>query len=81
MPAQVTQLTVLSAQTIRQLQLLDPCREPYKDTRGNAAGLSACGYDLTLAEDARLEPGDFNLASAQERFELPANICGIVHDR
>ena len=35
---------VLSAQTIRRLQLVDPCREPYRDGHGNSAGLSACGY-------------------------------------
>lgn len=74
-------MTVLSAQTIRQLGLLSPCHEPGRDAAGNSFGLSACGYDLTLAEDLRLHPGDFKLASAAERFCLPSHVVGIIHDK
>lgn len=74
-------MTVLSAQTIRRLGLLMPCSEPYRDRAGNSAGLSACGYDLTLSEVVELWPGRFRLASAAERFCLPADVVGIIHDK
>jgi dCTP deaminase len=76
---------VLSAQTIRRLQLVDPCREPYRDGHGNSAGLSACGYDLTLAQPITLTPtgtpGAFGLASTAEKLSLPDDVVGIVHDK
>lgn len=74
-------MTVLSAQSIMRMNLLEPCRWSYKDGFGNSAGLSACGYDLTLAQNIYLPPKGFKLASANERFELPPNVVGIIHDK
>lgn len=78
-------MSVLSAQTIRRLGLVRPCVEPYKDTRGNSAGLSACGYDLTLDQDVAVgvvgQRDNFVLASAAEELALPVNVVGIVHDK
>jgi dCTP deaminase len=72
---------VLSAQTIRALKLVSPLREPHTDPHGNSAGLSACGYDLTLAKDITIAPGAFVLVSTAEHFSLPDNVVGIVHDK
>lgn len=75
-------MSVLSAQTIRRLGLVNPCREAYRDGGGNSAGLSACGYDLTLDQDVLLSPsGNFVLASAAEKLHLPPNVVGIIHDK
>lgn len=74
-------MTVLSGQTIRRLNLLQPCMDAGKDVAGNSYGLSACGYDLRLAQDVMLHPHDFALASAMERFYLPDNVVGIIHDK
>lgn len=74
-------MTILSAQSIREMGILTPCSEPYRDPEGNSAGLSACGYDLTLGEDVKLWPGTFCLASAAEHFSLPHDIVGIIHDK
>lgn len=74
-------MTVLSGQTIHRLKLLEPCRGAYKDSQGNSAGLSACGYDLTLSETIVIYPGHFMLAAAAERFNLPSNVVGIIHDK
>jgi hypothetical protein len=60
---------ICSAQSIRRLKLLVPCREPYKDSLGNSAGLSACGYDLTATADLEVKPQAFILASAAEKFD------------
>lgn len=77
---------VLSAQTIRQFSvsgngLVSPLNESSKDGFGNSIGLSACGVDITLAEQITLYNGCFVLASALERFNLPDNIVGVVHDK
>jgi dCTP deaminase len=72
---------ILSAQTIRKLNLLTPCVDPFKDRNGNSGGLGPCGYDLTLDEAVYLAPGAFSLASAVERFTLPTNVVGIIHDK
>lgn len=72
---------ILSAQTIRRLGLLSPCLESYRDPNGNSAGLSACGYDLMVDQDVMLRPGQFMLASAAERFNLPPSIVAIIHDK
>ena len=74
-------MTVLAAQTIRRLNLLTPFREAFKDASGNSGGLSVCGYDLTVAEDVVLYCGAFKLASTVERFTLPNNVVGIIHDK
>jgi dCTP deaminase len=63
------------------LKLLSPFREKYKDPNGNSAGLSVCGYDLAIAEDLVLFKGEFRLASTVERFHLPHNVAGIIHDK
>lgn len=74
-------MTVLSAQTIKRLRLVHPCRDAYRDPVGNSAGLGPCGYDLTLEQDVKLQPSSFLLASVVERLAIPANVVGIVHDK
>jgi dCTP deaminase len=72
---------VLSAQTIKELGLIKPCIVSQRDVLGNSFGLSACGYDITLAHDVELASGEFLLVGALEYFNLPDNIVGIVHDK
>lgn len=74
-------MTVLSAQTIRRLKILTPTLEAYKGIDGYSGGLSACSYDLAIAETHILLPGEFRLASAAEHFNIPNNIVAIVHDK
>lgn len=74
-------MTVLSGQTIRRLGLLDPLREKYLDRNGCSCGLSIAGYDITLDHDIIVEPHEFRLAAAAERFIMPNNVNGVVHDK
>jgi dCTP deaminase len=79
-------MTVLSAQSIRKYSLtgralVSPLDEAGKDSLGNSYDLSACGVDLRLDTELRLEPGWFRLASTREYFDLPADLVGIVHDK
>ena len=74
-------MTILSAQSIRRLNLLSPLLEKCYDPNGNSAGLSVCGYDLTLDQDLHISPGEFKLASTAEMFQLPHDIAAIMHDK
>ena len=75
-------MTVLSAQTIANLQLVSPLhpRTEHPEAR-MSYGLSACGYDVTLDQDVHLSPGQFCLASTAERFRMRNFVVGIVHDK
>jgi dCTP deaminase len=75
-------VTVLSAQTIRRLKPLKPLlpRTQHPES-GCSFGLSACGYDIRLDQDVVLRPGEFKLASSIEKFKMPSNVVGIVHDK
>lgn len=44
-------------------------------------GLSCCGYDIRIAENCTIYPGEFRLASAYEYFRMPPDVMGIVHDK
>lgn len=74
-------MTVLSAQTIRRLNLVSPCLEAAKDVHGNSYGLSACGYDIRVEREVYLNSGCYLLCAAVERFVLPDNVMGVVHDK
>jgi dCTP deaminase len=74
-------MTILSGQTIRRLNLLGPMRDKYVDSNGCSCGLSIAGYDITLDHDAVFESGSFTLVSAAERFYMPSDVIGVVHDK
>lgn len=49
---------------------------------GTSYGLSEAGYDVRLDQDMTLTSAKrFCLASTQERFKMPSNLIGIVHDK
>lgn len=49
---------------------------------GYSYGLAECGYDITIAQNVTLHPfRRFKLASAIEEFDMPSNLCAIVHDK
>lgn len=83
---------ILSAQTIRHhcvnYRLIEPFSERTKHL-GKTFGLSSAGYDVrvefgigrALKLEANGYPGSFALASTIERFNMPTNLIGIVHDK
>lgn len=82
---------ILSGQTIRSLGLLDPCEEPGA-FEGVSYGLGPAGYDLRLVLPVSgnsvvpptvycLCPGEFILVAAAERFTMPNDLVGVVHDK
>jgi dCTP deaminase len=48
---------------------------------GMSFGLSHAGYDIRIAESLRLPHGSWALASSIERFKMPDNVIGFVHDK
>lgn len=84
-------MTILSAQSIERLCIEYGMLSPFADrTRheGVTFGLSAAGYDVRIEFDRDrskkehlLSPGEFMLASTIERFRMPSNLVGIVHDK
>lgn len=73
---------ILSAQTIREIQPVAPFIEATK-IHGMTAGLSHCGYDIRIKHGVMLSPriGAFKLASTVERFAMPLDVMGVVHDK
>lgn len=48
---------------------------------GLSYGLSSAGYDIRLAEEVYLPPGEFKLASSVERFNMPLDLIAVVYDK
>lgn len=79
----------LSAQSIREwCQNRKPMIEPFHERtafKGKTFGLSAAGYDVRVEFSAGnalyLAAGAFTLASTIERFQMPRNLMGVVHDK
>ena len=71
---------ILSGESIQRLGILTPCYPKYK-RGGVSGGLSYCGYDLSLRDPVLIPAGKFALASAFERFTMPDNVVGFIHDK
>lgn len=76
---------ILSAQSIRLLcSASTPLIEPFSErsiSAGRSYGLSACGYDVRLAETIWLWPFWGRLGSIMERLSMPDDLCAEVKDK
>lgn len=78
---------ILSGQTIRHMKIVDPfCERTEFNTM--TYGVGPAGYDVRVEFDPDgrhasliMEPGAFTLASTVERFTMPNDVMGIVHDK
>lgn len=72
--------SILSGASIKEHKILQPCVERgVKD--GMSYGLSHASYDVRIAQDTLIKPGDFVLASTMEYFNMPNDVAGFVHDK
>jgi dCTP deaminase len=71
---------IASAALLRKLRPFDPFCEPGR-AFGRSYGLSHAGYDVRLDQDIFLWPKGFRLASTLERFAMPIDHIGIIHDK
>ena len=61
---------------------MSPMVESKQVVHGLSFGLSFAGYDLRIRQSVTLSSDNrFALASTVERFQMPANLVGIVHDK
>lgn len=87
-------MAILSAQTIRERCALKPLGwggewpspiiSPFYERGsefGLTFGLSACGYDVRIAENLTMWPMRFVLASTIEHFKMPNDVCARVLDK
>lgn len=78
---------ILSGETIRKYGLLSPMM-PRTNYEGFTYGLGPAGYDVRVEFDSVGErehqllcEHSFMLASTIERFNMPLDVVGIVHDK
>ena len=71
---------ILTAKSIKRLGLVTPWCERTKFD-GVSYGQSYAGYDIRIAEGVRLQIGHTTLAISIERFNMPNNVLGVVHDK
>lgn len=72
---------ILSAQSIRKRRgMVDPFNER-QVAFGMSYGLSSAGYDIRIAQQIRIDPGYYSLASSLEHFEIPNDVLANVADK
>lgn len=76
---------ILSGHTIRRELIMEPHlpRTEVKLDRGYTAsfGESFAGYDIRLGHNTRVWAGEMSLGASLERFTMPNDVLGIVHDK
>ena len=61
---------------------LDPMFDCKVRAHGVSHGMSEAGYDIRIKQSVTLHPlRRFALASSVERFDMPDDLIGIVHDK
>lgn len=61
---------------------LTPMLDSKQREHGVSYGLSEAGYDVRIKQEVRLTPQKrFSLASTIERFTMPKDLVGVVHDK
>lgn len=57
------------------------CPRTVDPVTGFSYGLSSAGYDIRIAQDVTMRPGDFELVSSLEKFIVPRDIMQFVKDK
>lgn len=73
-------MTILSGETIRSLAIISPHVSPGV-FGGMSYGESLAGYDIRVAKTVRVFVFFTSLAVSLERFDIPTNVCGGLHDK
>jgi dCTP deaminase len=73
---------IVNRKTLLRAAPLKPMFDCKLREHGVSHGLSEAGYDIRIKQDITLHPmRRFTLASAIERFDMPTDLVGIVHDK
>ena len=74
-------MTIINGKKLLAAAPLSPMLATKERAHGVSHGLSEAGYDLRIRQDVTLTPENrFTLASTVERFQMPPDLIGIVHD-
>lgn len=71
---------IASNETLWKLRPVLPMCERER-FNGMTFGVGPAGIDLRIGEDVVIPPGGFALASCLEKFQMPDNLLGVVHDK
>jgi dCTP deaminase len=72
---------IVPAQKLRRIRPVEPFVEK-TIVNGMSYGLSSAGYDVRIAESVYFYEGaKFGLASTIEKFDMPNDVIGMVHDK
>lgn len=71
---------ILSGPTIRRLGIVAPHEQRTRHA-GMTYGESAAGYDIRLGDSVEVVAGCTTLGVSLERFSMPRNVVGRVHDK
>jgi len=75
-------VTVCNGRYLLYAKPLKPMLAVKVRENGVSHGLSEAGYDIRIKQAVTLHPlRRFVLASSIERFEMPRNLVGVVHDK
>lgn len=75
-------MTIINGQKLLKAAPMSPMVETKQVAHGVSHGMSFAGYDIRIRQSVTLTPENrFALASTVERFQMPADLVGIVHDK
>lgn len=77
---------ILSGKTLRSyaergIPLVSPFVSEKTIFNGMSYGCSVAGYDIRVMESTVIDSKQFQLISSIEKFQLPKNVVGFVHDK
>jgi len=73
---------IINGKTLYDLKPLDPMIYEKRKEKGMSWGLSEAGYDIRIKDEVVLTRWmRFSIASSMERFTMPDNLLGVVHDK
>jgi dCTP deaminase len=73
---------IINGKSLLRCNPLTPMLDSKQREHGVSYGLSEAGYDVRIKQEVRLTPQKrFSLASTIERFMMPKDLVGVVHDK
>lgn len=73
---------IINGRTLLHAAPLDPMLDSKLKNHGVSYGMSEAGYDIRIKQSVTLHPfRRFSLASSIERFKMPNELVGVVHDK
>lgn len=75
-------MTIINGKSLLAAAPVSPMMATKERMHGVSHGLAEAGYDIRIKQSLWLHPFHrFRLASTLERFDMPPDLVGIVHDK